>query len=196
MRKIRRHAGWHIVVGCMCVVLVAISAGLIHRGRQVAIMRQLNHSPVRSRAFVIAGNSGMRSRLDVVVGRFEFDESPPSALEGILGKDMATLWCIDPKVAVLSYREIDDDDVVALSQLQSLEQVELSGTNVTDKGVRALVGLPELRSLDLSFTRITDDVIKALCTMESLEVVAIDGSGVSVAGIDELRRCRPSVTIE
>jgi internalin A len=53
-------------------------------------------------------------------------------------------------------------ELVGLKQLQSLE---LMGTQVTDTGLKELMGLKQLQLLDLSFTHVTDAGMKELASL-------------------------------
>jgi hypothetical protein len=46
--------------------------------------------------------------------------------------------------------------------LESLENLKLSHTRVTDKGVADLIALEKLQKLDISYTRLTDQAAAEL----------------------------------
>jgi hypothetical protein len=60
-----------------------------------------------------------------------------------------------------------------------LMELNLAGTQITDKGLQALTGMEMLRRLDVSGTKVTNrGVKKAVGSLTSLEWVGVSGSGV------------------
>jgi hypothetical protein len=51
--------------------------------------------------------------------------------------------------------------VASLSTHTELQTLNLSGTRVTDAGLKSLVGLSKLGELNLSFTSVTEAAVKA-----------------------------------
>ena len=56
----------------------------------------------------------------------------------------------------LSGTQVTDAGLKELDGLKNLHTLHLGGTKVTDRGLKELVGLKNLHTLDLSFTAVTD----------------------------------------
>ena len=74
-----------------------------------------------------------------------------------------------------------------LSRLTDLEEVNLGNPAVTDAGVRALQGLPKLRSLGLMGAPIGDGTLEVMKTLPALRALNIIGTKVTDAGLAHLR---------
>jgi hypothetical protein len=74
-----------------------------------------------------------------------------------------------------------------LSQLHDLEELNLGNPAVTDADVRALQGLPRLRSLGLMGAPIGDEALAVMKTLPSLRVLNLIGTKVTDAGLAQLR---------
>jgi len=55
-----------------------------------------------------------------------------------------------------------DEDIARLKHLKALETLDLTDTNVTDAGIRHLVGLPNLKYLFVDASRISDKGVRVL----------------------------------
>ena len=87
-----------------------------------------------------------------------------------------------------------------LQQLQGLRQLEilsLSGTAVTDVGVRALtkLSLNKLEVLDLSGTAVSDAAITAITKIPNLKTIFLDSTAVTADGFTKLKAARPDLEI-
>jgi Leucine-rich repeat (LRR) protein len=83
-----------------------------------------------------------------------------------------------------------------LARLRNLEQLDLSRTPVNAAGLRALGALPRLRELRLTRARqITDDAVPLLAAWKSLQIVRLDGTGISPDGMARLRALRPDLRV-
>ena len=116
---------------------------------------------------------------------------------------------------------IGDRDVGELARFPLLNRLCLTGSEVTDGGVEAMVeSLTELRHLCLSETKVTgeclprlgvlreledlqldhtlidDETIKGLPELPKLTKLTLSGSRVSNAALEELHQSRPGLTIE
>ncbi|HEY4313164.1 MAG TPA: M56 family metallopeptidase [Pirellulales bacterium] len=65
--------------------------------------------------------------------------------------------------------DIDDDGLKYVAQLDKLEHLALSNTQITDAGLAQLRGLTSLKELALTNCNITDDGVKQLDTLVNLE---------------------------
>ncbi len=84
---------------------------------------------------------------------------------------------------------ITDGSLQPLSNLPNLDSLQIRGTNVTDVGIPELQMAHSLRYLGLSWNRqVTDAGIVALKSMSSLRGLGLSGTGVTKAGIVELKK--------
>lgn len=83
-----------------------------------------------------------------------------------------------------------------LARLRNLEQLDLSRTPVNAAGLRALAALPRVRELRLTRARqITDDAVPVLAAWKSLQIVRLEGTGISPDGMARLRSLRPDLRV-
>lgn len=88
---------------------------------------------------------------------------------------------------------VTDEGLKWLTQLPSLQHLDLSGTSITDRGMPLLRELTSLRRLSLAWTRITDEGaqhIAPLVHMEHLDLAGArcgDGAISALAGKEHLR---------
>jgi hypothetical protein len=73
-----------------------------------------------------------------------------------------------------------------LPQLRDLEELNLGNPAVTDADVRALQGLPKLRSLGLMGASIGDEALEVMKTLPALRILNIVGTKVTDAGLAHL----------
>ena len=66
-----------------------------------------------------------------------------------------------------------EQGIATLSDVKSLQELNLRNTPVTSKGIRHLVKLPQLRTLDLSSTRVDRSGLETLLECKSLEVLRL-----------------------
>jgi Leucine-rich repeat (LRR) protein len=74
-------------------------------------------------------------------------------------------------------------DIAVMRDLQTLD---LSHSDVTDKGLKGLAALKNLQALHLGATRVTDKGLKGLAEMKSLQQLDLAGTDVTDAGLKEL----------
>lgn len=80
--------------------------------------------------------------------------------------------------------DVTDEDLLYMSDLTGIEELNLESTSVTDSGLTGLKGLSNLRSIDLSWSKCTAEGIKSLPQLLSLQEIEANG----VAGIEKLPR--------
>lgn len=85
----------------------------------------------------------------------------------------------------LSGSKITDTGLRSLSRLQELRHLNLSGCAVSDHGLEVLRTLPRLESIDLTWTRTGDGAIRALAGNTALRHLR-SGNGVTDAGLAAL----------
>lgn len=105
----------------------------------------------------------------------------------------------------LSYREIENGDLVHLAALSDLVSLNLEATQVNDHGLDRLSHLNKLTYLGLGRTKITDDGISKLRHLPKLEELELLHNQIGNGGISHLREmkqlkrlnlCFTNVTLE
>lgn len=96
----------------------------------------------------------------------------------------------------VSGTDVSDRGVVRIARSRRLISLGLSGTFVTDRGVSALSSNLLLESLDLEDTDITDDSLVSLSSMRSLRHLKLGGSRVTAAGVRQFRLANPTCSVE
>lgn len=82
--------------------------------------------------------------------------------------------------------ELGDEAAAMLSSLTRLEELELSGTRITNRTLNALASLPRLRSLGLDRLPLADGDMPALRSLGMLDTLTLRGVHVTDAGIGAL----------
>lgn len=120
----------------------------------------------------------------------------------------------------LNRTKLSDKGLVVLSGLSALKKFELLGTNISDEGLKSLANLSELKELNLGSTKITAESIETLAgfnqlrainlndcglvtdaaiphlkEMKQLELLGIQQSGITQAGLAELEDALPECMI-
>lgn len=98
-------------------------------------------------------------------------------------------------IGVDQYRHALDEVAPALSGLITLEELDLSGTDLTDAGLAKLSRLTNLKRLDLSGTRITDQGLQSLQAMSALEELSIENTAVTRSAIEAFVKERPGLYV-
>lgn len=122
---------------------------------------------------------------------------------GMLGKS-----CSDQTLALLSGLEpclyelnlsgtaITDAGIKSLAPFDRLERINLSRTAITDAGITELARIPRLSSLNLHNTVITDAAIDAMSGMPSLRRAYLWRTGMTESGLAKLAQARTDLTVE
>jgi hypothetical protein len=85
---------------------------------------------------------------------------------------------------VLAHAEsVTDSGLDALTGLPQLTELDLGGTRITDTGLRSVARMPRLDDLNLCGTRITDAGLRELIPLRSLRCVWVMGTKVSHFGL-------------
>ncbi|MDW7996018.1 MAG: hypothetical protein RMI91_15330 [Gemmatales bacterium] len=95
----------------------------------------------------------------------------------------------------LSGTRVTDAGLKELAALKKLTELNLQRTPITDAGLKELAALQNLRKLQLWNTRITDAGLKELARLKSLAVLCVGGTKVTQRGIAELREALPHCEI-
>jgi hypothetical protein len=88
-----------------------------------------------------------------------------------------------------------DADLELVASQREVKRLDLSGSAVTDAGLRHLNGLASLESLSLTDTMITDEGLQYLLGMRSLRRLLLQGTRVSFAAAAQWQQKMPTVTI-
>jgi serine/threonine protein kinase/Leucine-rich repeat (LRR) protein len=89
-----------------------------------------------------------------------------------------------------------DKGLESLSRLQKLEELHLSGGNLTDAGLAHLARMPNLRLLECKDTAFTDAGILALAQAKNLTTLILQSSRITPAGVKALRAALPATDIQ
>lgn len=87
----------------------------------------------------------------------------------------------------LGERRVTDSDLVHLSGLQHLQELDLTRTRITGVGLVNLKGSTALQRLFLTDTKVDDSGITHLKGMTTLTLVGLSGTKISDAGLKQLR---------
>jgi hypothetical protein len=102
----------------------------------------------------------------------------------------------EPWIVKLGPSPRGDVAIGHLSGLIMLEELDLSGSGVTDAGLQKLLPLSRLSTLNLRDTRIGDSAIPALAALGSLRELDLGGTNVTDAGLRALMRQRPEILVQ
>ena len=91
--------------------------------------------------------------------------------------------------------ETDDIRAKELFRIDRLESVVLFGTGVTDAAVISAKDLLAINDLDLTGTSVSDASIEVLIGMKSLRSIYLSNTLVTVEGINLLRKARPDMAV-
>ncbi|MBN1588499.1 MAG: hypothetical protein JW888_03200 [Pirellulales bacterium] len=92
----------------------------------------------------------------------------------------------------LSGTEVADKDLEALTPLKSLKTLLLARTAISDAGMARLAGLGALETLDLSDTQVSDAGLPYLRGMKKLRTLVTHRSRVTEQGLAALESVRPN----
>lgn len=95
---------------------------------------------------------------------------------------LKTLWCD-------ALRKLDDRKAVALGRFTALEHLDLSWTEITDVTLKRITTAP-IRKLSLTGTKITDEGLRHLAEIGSLEMLKLYHTDVSDNGLQHLMALR------
>lgn len=100
---------------------------------------------------------------------------------------------LPPDVATVKGNALGDPEVIAITSLRSLRELDLSGCeDITDRSVSELRRLSGLEKLDLSFcNQITDSSLMALAGLPALRSINLNWCyGVTDSGLGALSQCK------
>lgn len=141
-------------------------------------------------------------RAGAVVKRFEVRETETAGLlVRLKAHHLDDLGRIDPQILRTLRRlpqltvelrgiPLSDDGLSQLVALTSLLGLDVSGSQVTDAGLRDLaIRQCRLRLLDLSFTRVGDAGLPSLCCLPDLRHLSLIETRITDRGVHTLRQC-------
>jgi len=99
------------------------------------------------------------------------------------------------KLAALRRLDLSRTRVTGGPALPNLERLRLWRTKTSDAGAARLASLKSLQSLDLAETAITDQALEALATLPQLRDLYLEGTKVTAAGVDDLRKRAPNCRV-
>ncbi|MDO8589325.1 MAG: P-loop NTPase fold protein [Armatimonadota bacterium] len=80
------------------------------------------------------------------------------------------------------------EEPIPSDRLGDVTRLYLSGTGVTDAGLREIAKLTNLQWLDLSRTGVTDAGLREIAKLTNLQELGLSGTGVTDAGLREIAR--------
>ncbi len=87
----------------------------------------------------------------------------------------------------LSGKDLTDDDLASVKEIENLIWLNLANTNITDAGLKHLAGINSLTKLHLEKTQIGDAGLEHLKGLENLEYLNLYGTQVSDKGLAALK---------
>ena len=87
------------------------------------------------------------------------------------------------------------DKLTVFDDLTSLRMLDLSCTEVTDTGLKALARFTGLQVLDLSGTQVTDAGLKYLKALVNLTSLSVEDTQVTEPGVSQLEQALPNVEV-
>jgi hypothetical protein len=97
----------------------------------------------------------------------------------------------------LSGTGVTDVGLKELSGMHALHTLDLQAADVTDAGLRELAGLKGLRTLNLTFARkVTDAGVKELTSLKGLQRLYLSGTSVTDRGLKELASMEELVCLD
>ncbi len=77
---------------------------------------------------------------------------------------------------------VTDSDLEMLSESTNLEELIVSNSEISNKGIAALASLTKLRTLNLGTTRLSDDGLRHLSALSQLELLRFGSSEIEGPG--------------
>ena len=115
----------------------------------------------------------------------------------VTGKHLQPLAALKNSLAQLNLRgtEITDNDLAQLKDLTALVRLHLENTATTDKGLVHLKALVNLEYLNLYGTQVSDAGLDQLAPLKKLKKVYIWQSKVTIAGVIKFKKAMPGTQI-
>src|SRR5690606_1683882 len=88
----------------------------------------------------------------------------------------------------------DEENIEALSALE-LQSLDLSGTNVNDGDLAAIAKIRTLRTLKINCTDVSDTGLRCLLGLPAFERLEVSDSAVTDSALDHFEQAEPSVEV-
>jgi internalin A len=121
------------------------------------------------------------------------------------GKPWEPRWLVDrigidyfghvTQVRLVATHQLSDAELIHISHLSRLEELDLHRSPVTDAGLAHLEGLADLQSLHLFHTGVSDGGLVHLRGLARLRNLSIENTKVTDAGVRELQTALPKLII-
>ncbi len=135
--------------------------------------------------------------------RYDWERKDGRAISN--GKPWGPRWLVDQigidyfghvtQVRVVAVHELSDAELIQISHLTGLEELDLHRSRVTDASLAHLEGLTDLHSLTLFHTDVSDAGLMRLKRLWRLRNLSIENTKVTDAGVQELQKALPNLTI-
>jgi len=202
-------ARWRLIAAAaVVVVLVAavILAGRFLPGKSTAPDAELNRKVIEKVLGVggeleILDRTG-RTRLialaDVPNHPFFITEVKVVAKHPFTDDDVELLVGLPRLEAVfVSYTDITDRALVALSKIPTIQGIGCGANNITDSGLEPLTGLKRLGYLDVNTSKqITDRAFEYIDRMENLRQLNVAWTSMTPEAVEAFKRRRPDCRVQ
>lgn len=120
-------------------------------------------------------------------------------LSGVKIRDAASL-CELSKLMRLTRIHLSgwfpNEGLEALAKLERLDTVSLASDSLNNDGVSRLAGSSSVFSLEIYGPNIDDDVIDSIAQMPELNMLTLNYTKVTPAGVEKLKQLRPDIQVE
>jgi hypothetical protein len=117
-----------------------------------------------------------------------------------ISKPIPKVTVFVPRTSIDREKQFGDEQlraiVPAMKDLDKFNALNLSGSSVTDEGIRDLSTLTELEVLDVCETAVTADGLMQLQHLPKLTFITVSDGKYSDEALAKLKRAFPRVTIE
>ena len=96
----------------------------------------------------------------------------------------------------LSNTSLTDKGIASVAKLKSLRTLDLSATQISDLAITHLSKLHQLDELNLCETNVTDACVSDLINIPHLKVLDVCNTGITDHGLKQLREAKPELKIE
>ncbi len=96
----------------------------------------------------------------------------------------------------VTHCKLSDDDIEKISQSESITRLEMSFTNANDQWCNDLASMQQLEDLQLNFTGLTIDGLRTLVGNKKLKNISVVGCSIPERDIEKLRASHSSISID
>jgi internalin A len=100
---------------------------------------------------------------------------------------LPVLACTQLQMVNLSGTQVGDAGLACLRNLVGVRELWLTGTNVSDEGIKMIAGFGHLKSISLARTQVSDAGLKQLESLTELEILHVGETSISDEGLRHLR---------